>query len=100
MWYHGGMSTLDEQQITDRLADLEGWSYADGAIHRSYEFDGFPDAIDFITRIAEHAEAANHHPDLRNSYTSVEVSLTTHSEGGVTDKDLALARKIEDEADT
>lgn len=87
------MSTLDAQQITARLG--EGWSYADDAIHKTFEFDSFREAVDFIDRVADEAEAANHHPDLYNSYTTVEISLTTHSEGGVTDNDLALAEEID-----
>lgn len=87
------MSTLDTQTITGELG--EGWSYADDAIHRTFEFDAFMDAVAFINRVAEKAEAANHHPDLRNSYTTVEISLTTHSEGGVTRRDLDLAEEID-----
>lgn len=88
------MDTLTPEEIETGLADLDGWSFEDDAIHARFEFDEFMDAIAFINGVAAKAEAANHHPDLHNSYTTVNVSLTTHSEGGVTEKDLALAREI------
>lgn len=88
------MSTLDAQEIESRLG--EGWTYAEDAIHKTFEFDAFMDAVGFINSIAAKAEAANHHPDLHNSYRTVEVSLTTHSEGGVTENDLALAAEIDE----
>jgi 4a-hydroxytetrahydrobiopterin dehydratase len=95
VWYDGGMETLSDDQIRTALADdLPGWKLDGGAIHRRYQLDSFTDAIAFITRVAAKAEAANHHPDLHNSYRTVEVSLTSHDAGGVTDKDLALAREI------
>lgn len=87
------MDTLDAQTVRSELG--EAWSLGDDAIHRTFEFDAFMDAIAFINRVAERAEEADHHPDLRNSYTTVEVSLTTHSEGGVTRRDLDLAEEID-----
>lgn len=89
------MDTLTPQELESRLADLDGWSLQDDAIHKQFEFDSYMDAIAFINAVAAKAEAANHHPDLHNSYTTVNVSLTTHSEGGVTTKDLDLAREID-----
>lgn len=93
MWYEWSMDTLHDDEIGRRLPD--GWRYEDGAIHRSYEFEAFMDAIAFINRVAAKAEGMDHHPDLRNSYTTVEVSITTHSAGGVTEKDLELAAAID-----
>lgn len=87
------MQTLSDEEIGRRLPD--GWRYQDGAIHRSYAFDAYMDAIAFMNRVAAKAEGMDHHPDLRNSYTTVEVSISTHSAGGVTDKDLELARAID-----
>jgi 4a-hydroxytetrahydrobiopterin dehydratase len=89
------MSTLEEDQITSALADLDGWRLDGDRIRRELSFDAFRDAIAFINRVADLADEANHHPELRNSYTSVEVVLTTHSDGGVTEKDLDLARKVD-----
>jgi 4a-hydroxytetrahydrobiopterin dehydratase len=76
-------------------ADLPGWRYDRGEIFKQYKFDSFMDAIRFIDRIAEKAEAANHHPDLENHYNRVRVALHTWSENAVTEKDVALAREIE-----
>lgn len=90
------MSTLSAQEVESQLG--EGWTFADDAIHKTFEFDAFMDAVGFINSIAAKAEAANHHPDLRNSFRTVEVSLSTHSEGGVTEKDLDLAREIDEVA--
>ena len=89
------MSTLEEDQIMSALADLDGWRLDGDRIRRELSFDAFRDAIAFINRVADLADEANHHPELRNSYTSVEVVLTTHSDGGVTEKDLDLARKVD-----
>ncbi|MDQ6726370.1 MAG: 4a-hydroxytetrahydrobiopterin dehydratase [Actinomycetota bacterium] len=68
----------------------------DGArITREYRLAGFPEAIAFVVRVSYAAEAADHHPDLDIRYDRVRVSLTTHSEGGVTSKDLDLARTVQ-----
>ena len=69
----------------------EGWVEIDGALERGFELSSFRDAIAFVNRLAELAEAENHHPDLGISYRRVTVRWTTHSEGGVTDRDRALA---------
>jgi 4a-hydroxytetrahydrobiopterin dehydratase len=69
----------------------EGWVEIDGALERTFELPSFRDAIAFVNRLAELAEAENHHPDLGISYRQVTVRWTTHSEGGVTDRDRALA---------
>jgi 4a-hydroxytetrahydrobiopterin dehydratase len=89
------MSTLETEQITSALAELDGWRLDGDRIRRELKFDTFRDAIDFINRVAELADEADHHPELRNTYNSVEVVLTTHSDGGVTEKDLDLARKVD-----
>lgn len=90
------MDTLSHEQIEDRLPSLEGWSYHNDALHRTFGFDSFLDAIAFINRIAAKAEDRDHHPEIRNVYTTVEVSLSTHSAGGVTDKDFDLAAAIDE----
>ncbi len=89
------MSTLDESTINEALADLPGWQLDGDHIRREYRFDGFREAIAFINRIADAADAADHHPELTNVYSTVSVALTTHDAGGITDKDLELAREIE-----
>jgi 4a-hydroxytetrahydrobiopterin dehydratase len=72
----------------------EGWSEGD-ALEREFTFDGFPAAIAFVNRLAELAESANHHPDLAISYRRVTVRWTTHSAGGVTDRDRELAARTD-----
>lgn len=89
------MAVLDDDTITPALAELPGWERDGSAIRREYTFDGFLEAVAFITRLAPVAEEANHHPELTNVYATVTVVLTTHDEGGITHKDLDLARAIE-----
>ena len=91
------MSRLSEDDIHRWLAsgDLPGWSFERGEIFKQYKFPTFMDAIAFIDRIAEKAEAANHHPDLENHYNRVRVGLHTWDEDVVTEKDIALAHQIE-----
>ncbi len=93
-----GMAALSEDQVREGIADLPGWRLGKGEIVRNYMFPTFRDAVDFIVRIAEHAEAANHHPDLENSYNRVRIALHTWSENAITEKDIALAHAIESEA--
>ena len=89
-------ATYDESQIAERLRDLEGWSYAGGVITRVYKTQGFPMTLMLVNAIGYLAESADHHPDMLVKWGSVAVSLSTHSAGGITDKDFALARRIED----
>ncbi len=90
------MARLTQQQINDSLKALPGWSYTGEAIEKQYELSDFVDAIDFVNDIAELAEEANHHPDIGISYNEVTITLWTHSEGGVTQKDTSLAAQIEE----
>jgi 4a-hydroxytetrahydrobiopterin dehydratase len=89
------MTTLPEDRIRAELATLPGWELVDGAIAKRYKLGGFPGAVAFVVRLSFAAEAADHHPDLDVRYDTVTVTLSTHSEGGVTAKDLDLARAIE-----
>lgn len=86
---------LDDDRITARLAELAGWERAGDVIAKTFELATFPDAIAFVTRIADRAEAANHHPDLDIRYRKVRVALSTHDAGGLTDLDFDLATEIE-----
>jgi 4a-hydroxytetrahydrobiopterin dehydratase len=86
---------LSKAEIKTRLADLSGWKLKGDAIQRKYTFKSFPDAIAFVTRLAFAAEANDHHPDLLVSYRRVTVTWSTHSAGGVTDKDFEGARQSE-----
>jgi len=94
------MAKLSPQQITEQLQQLAGWEYADNAIRKLYRFKEFMAGIRFIDRIAELAEAADHHPDISVNYTRVTFICTTHDAGGVTAKDFALATQIEREFTT
>ena len=79
------------------LHELHGWAEAKGrdAITKSYQFKSFSQAWGFMSRVALYAEKADHHPEWTNVYGRVDVTLSTHSAGGVTEKDVALARKME-----
>lgn len=89
------MTTLSDEEIAAGLAGLDGWAHDGAGITREYRLAGFPDAVAFVVRLSHAAEAANHHPDLDVRYDRVRVSLRTHSEGGVTAKDLDLARTVQ-----
>lgn len=89
------MAALSKVEIHEKLKEFSGWSHAGKALHRKYTFKSFMEAIGFVNRIAEAAEKAGHHPDMTISYNSVSITLSTHSEGGVTDKDFQLAKEID-----
>src|ERR1700744_894532 len=89
---------LSDTERDEALRELDGWSW-DGeakAIRRSFRFRDFSEAFAFMTRAALAAEKADHHPDWSNSWNRVDVALSTHSEGGVTSKDVDLARQMDD----
>ncbi|NOT26392.1 MAG: 4a-hydroxytetrahydrobiopterin dehydratase [Acidobacteria bacterium] len=91
-------ATYNEAQIAERLAGLPGWFLEGGWIRRHYKTDGWPTTLMLVTTIGYLAEAAYHHPDLAVTWGRVTVKLSTHSAGGITDKDFDLARKIEEVA--
>jgi 4a-hydroxytetrahydrobiopterin dehydratase len=74
----------------------DGWREIDGALERELTFESFRDAIAFVDRLADLAESANHHPDIAISYTRVTVRWTTHSAGGVTERDHDLAARTDE----
>lgn len=93
----GRERTYTEDEITARLqAELPHWYYEDGWIRRRYKTNSWKGTLMVINAVGHLAEAAWHHPDLTASYAWVEVRLMNHAARGVTDKDLALARKIEE----
>ncbi len=89
------VAVLSDDEVRAGLADLPGWDRRDDEIEKRFELPSFPDAIAFVTRVGFLAEKANHHPDLDVRWRKVRVALSTHSEGGITGKDLALAGEIE-----
>lgn len=92
------MATKSRDEIEQALASLDNWTLDDGgaSISRSFKFKTFPEAISFMVRIGFICEEMNHHPDWANYYNRVEVTLTTHDTGSVTDNDLKLAAKMDD----
>ena len=88
------MSLLDDKEIQDRLAGLDGWSLVGRRIIREFEFEDFVGSIKFVDSLVEPAEAMNHHPDLGISWNKVTVAITNHAEGGLTEQDFNLAEKI------
>jgi 4a-hydroxytetrahydrobiopterin dehydratase len=87
---------LEKSEIERRLSALPGWEYKDNAISKLYRFKAFMDGIRFLNQVAEMAEAADHHPDVKINYTRMTVSCSTHDQGGVTEKDFKLASQIEE----
>lgn len=85
------MAPLPDTDIQSFTEDNPDWNWSDGEIARTFEFEDFNEAMGFVTRIAMEAEKANHHPDIDIRWNKVTLTLSTHSEGGITDKDLDLA---------
>ena len=85
-----------ESEIVEALAGLGSWAVVDGKLHREYKFRDFVQAFGFMTQVALLAERAAHHPEWFNVYNRVVVDLTTHEAGGITQKDLDLARQMEE----
>lgn len=94
------MARLSEQAIQDRLRTLKGWTLDGDAIRKQFTFPSFPDAIAFVVRLAFSAEMVDHHPDITINYRRVTLSYSTHSEGGLTEKDFDGAKMAEDVART
>jgi 4a-hydroxytetrahydrobiopterin dehydratase len=89
------MAKLTPTQISNGLQTLSGWTQNGDAIGKQYVFDDFAAAMTFVNRVAELAEEADHHPDIDVRYNKVTLSLSTHSAGGITKEDIALAQQIE-----
>ena len=86
---------LSSEAIAIELSELHGWQYQEDRIYQKFTFADFVEAFGFMSRVALCAERADHHPQWSNSYRTVEITLTTHSEGGITQKDINLAQKID-----
>jgi 4a-hydroxytetrahydrobiopterin dehydratase len=88
---------LNREAVLDALERLDGWDLADDgrSISRSFVFDSFPDAFGFMAQCALAAERLDHHPDWTNSYSRVDVTLTTHVKKQLTDRDFALAAEMD-----
>lgn len=90
------MALLSADEINEKLKELTNWYYSDNHIHKEFTLKDFISALDFVNRIGTEAERMDHHPDIFiHSYNKVKISISTHSEGGVTEKDFSLAEKTE-----
>jgi 4a-hydroxytetrahydrobiopterin dehydratase len=89
------MARLSDEEVQGRLGDVEGWEREGDALRKEFKLDDFVGSVEFVKRLVEPAEEMNHHPDLSISWNKVTVSLSTHSEGGITENDFELAKKID-----
>lgn len=87
------MAKISAEEARQRLQALPGWALEGEAVTRQFTFAGFPEAVAFIVRLGFAAEAVDHHPDLLVNYKRVTVTYSTHSEGGLTEKDFAGAKE-------
>jgi 4a-hydroxytetrahydrobiopterin dehydratase len=89
------MALLSDSDVEAKLADLPGWERAGAVIAKEFERGDFVGSVKFVSSLVEPAEAMNHHPDLEISWATVKVTISTHSEGGLTAADFELAAKID-----
>ncbi len=87
------MAALSPAQVKLRMKSVPLWTGRAKTINRLFQFEGFMDAIGFVSRVAKAAEEADHHPDIDIRWNKVTLALTTHSEGGLTPKDFSMARR-------
>jgi len=85
------MEKLAPDSIEDRLTELPEWSQTADSLQRTFNFENFVQAMDFVQQVAKHAEEQQHHPDILIRYNKVTLTLSTHDAGGITDKDFDLA---------
>jgi len=86
---------LSEAAVSEALTGHPGWSHADDALHRSFEFENFVEAFGFMASVALISEKLDHHPDWRNVYNKVWIAVSTHDRGGVTDIDLDFVARVD-----
>ncbi|MEU3019943.1 MULTISPECIES: 4a-hydroxytetrahydrobiopterin dehydratase [unclassified Nocardiopsis] len=92
------MARLNDDEIRDGLEHLEDWEWdaEGGLIHRTVRLVGFLEAVSLVNEVAQAAEQAGHHPDIDIRYATVRLALSTHDEGGLTERDMALAARLDD----
>jgi 4a-hydroxytetrahydrobiopterin dehydratase len=88
------MAAISESEARARLEEVPGWDVGDKSLVRKLSWRSFPEAIAFVVKVAFVAEGADHHPDIAINYRRVTLTLWTHTEGGITEKDFALAKAI------
>jgi 4a-hydroxytetrahydrobiopterin dehydratase len=86
---------LDDAEIDEKLGALEGWAREGDAITKTFDHGDFVGSVEFVRRLTGPAEEMGHHPDLKISWSEVEVSITSHSDGGLTENDFELAARID-----
>ena len=89
------MAVLSNEEVDAALPSLTDWERTDGALKRSIKFPAFLDGIDAVRRVGEFAESKDHHPDIDIRWRTVTFALVTHSEGGITQKDVEMASEID-----
>ena len=89
------MKKYNEEEVATMLLNLKDWHFNSDGIERKFQFKNFTEALGFIVKVGVVSEKMNHHPELFNVYNKVNIRLTTHDEGGVTDKDFKLASEID-----
>ena len=89
------MTLLDADEVERRLSQLDGWSVDGKAIVKEFSCGDFAGSVEFVNRLTPVAEEMNHHPDLEISWSTVTVTISTHSEGGLTGADFELAGRID-----
>jgi 4a-hydroxytetrahydrobiopterin dehydratase len=90
------MPALHSKQVKLHLQAVPHWSKRAQTIVRTYKFDGFLKGIDFVSQIAKKAQKMNHHPDIDIRFDQITLTLTTHDEGGITEKDFLLAKQCDE----
>jgi len=90
------MSLLTQDEITKKLSSLSSWVQEENQIVKLFQFKDFTEALSFVNKVGAEAEKMDHHPDIFiHSWNKVKITISTHSEGGITKKDFQLAEKIE-----
>lgn len=89
------VAKMTEAQVKSGLKALPEWGEAGGALQRTYKFKDFTEAMKFVGKVAQAAEADQHHPDILIRWNLVTLTLTTHDAGGISEKDFALAKKVD-----
>lgn len=89
------LERMDDAAVRNQLTQLAGWELSDGQLNRHFEFEDFVQAFGFMTSVALAAERMNHHPDWSNVYNRVDIRLSSHDVGGISERDFRLARRID-----
>ena len=92
----GKLQKMSNEEVQQHLQELSGWVLHENFMDKIFMFRNFSEAFAFMTQVAFHAEKADHHPDWSNTYNKVHIKLSTHDSGGLTEKDMHLAKRIEE----